>query len=197
MIRSITALALFVLSANVAFAHPNHIGITEIEWNHESKRFEVAMKLRIADLEDAVSLMNKKRWRLESADDQQVQLQKYLQKHVSVTFEGHDACRLHWVGTELLLHDVWIYFEAESLDSVNKAKRAKDVSTFDELLEPADSGGEARSPIVVRNTALMEIQEEQSHALALLKRGRRTTFVLNRRQSVAKFTGSSVVAFKL
>ena len=107
MYRLLTAFAVLVLTMNTCQAQPNHIGVTEVEWNAKTGRFEVAMKLRATDLEDAISVITKKRWRLETAEDKERQIQSYLKQHFSITLNKHKACRLHWVGSELLLHDVW------------------------------------------------------------------------------------------
>lgn len=201
MYRMFTILTALILAGSTCQAHPNHIGVTEVEWNPTSGRFEVAMKLRVTDLEDAISVINKQQWRLESAADRDQQLQAYLQKHFSITFKDHGKCRLHWVGTELLLHEVWIYFEAESLPGGSrpddsKSNSEEEVSSFDELLQSGSSGSDSASAVVIRNTALMEIQPEQTHAVAMLKKGRRSTFQLNRKHSVAEFKGLSAVAVR-
>ncbi len=194
MNRLLTVFAAFVLASSTCYAHPNHIGVTEIEWNPTSGRFEVAMKLRVTDLEDAISVINKKRWRIETADDKEQQLKKYLKQHFSITLQNHKACRLHWVGSELLLHDVWIYFEAESLSEKSPSQDSEPSTTFDNFLANANRKGVAGQALVVCNTALMEIQPEQNHVVAVVEEGRRTTFVLNQKQSSAKFADSTAVA---
>lgn len=194
MNRWLTALAALILTIGTCQAHPNHIGVTEVEWNAKTGRFEVAMKLRATDLEDAISVITKERWRLENAKDLEQQLQNYLKEHFSITFQNHKTCRLHWVGSELLLHDVWIYFEAESLPGKSEEGARAEVNTFDELLATANHQADDRQPVVIRNTTLMEIQPEQTHVVAMLKKGRRTTFVLNKKQTTAEFAGSTVVA---
>ncbi|MEP3480419.1 MAG: DUF6702 family protein [Fuerstiella sp.] len=194
MYRLLTAFAALVLTMNTCQAHPNHIGVTEVEWNAKTGRFEVAMKLRATDLEDAISVINKKRWRLETAEDKEQQIQSYLKQHFSITFKDHKTCRLHWVGSELLLHDVWVYFEAESLPGSVAKTAASEVLTFDELLSSKSSNTSDQSSVVIRNTTLMEIQPEQTHIVAMMKQGRRTTCVLNKKQASAEFDGSTAVA---
>lgn len=194
MNRLLTVFAALILATSTCQAHPNHIGVTEVEWNAKTGRFEVAMKLRATDLEDAISVINKERWRLENAKDQEQQLQRYLKEHFSITFQNHRTCRLHWVGSELLLHDVWIYFEAESLPGKSDAVDSSEVNTFDELLSTANHKDSERQSVVIRNTTLMEIQPEQTHIVAMMKKGRRTTFVLNKKQTSAEFTDTTAVA---
>lgn len=196
MYRLLTVFTVLILAANTSLAHPNHVGVTEIEWNSTTGRFEVAMKLRVTDLEDAISVINKKQWRLESATDRDQQLQAYLQKHFCVTIKDHEKCRLHWVGTELLLHEVWIYFEAESLPGKVEKSEKTEITSFDELLQSDVIQDGLPDSVIIRNTALMEIQPEQTHAVAMLKRGRRSTFMLNQKVSVAEFRGATATAVK-
>lgn len=194
MYRLLTAFAVLVLTMNTCQAHPNHIGVTEVEWNAKTGRFEVAMKLRATDLEDAISVITKKRWRLETAEDKERQIQSYLKQHFSITLNKHKACRLHWVGSELLLHDVWVYFEAESLPGLVEKTAEPEVLTFDELLSAKNPSSSDQPAVVIRNTTLMEIQPEQTHIIAMMKQGRRTTCVLNKKQASAEFKGSTAVA---
>lgn len=196
MNRLLNTFAVLLFATSTCQAHPNHIGITEVEWNATTGRFEVAMKLRATDLEDSISVINKKAWRLENAKDLEKQLQSYLKEHFSITFQDHKSCRLHWVGSELLLHDVWIYFEAESLPGKASTTVKTKVNTFDELLSTANDTDSNGQSVVIRNTTLMEIQPEQTHIVAMMKKGRRTTFVLNKKQPSAEFKGSTAVAFK-
>lgn len=196
MNRLLTIFAAMIFASSTCHAHPNHIGVTEVEWNASTGRFEVAMKLRATDLEDAISVINKKPWRLENAADLEIQLQSYLKEHFSITFQNHKTCRLHWVGSELLLHDVWIYFEAESLRDKTDSTSSVKVNTFDELILTATRNDSTKQAVVIRNTTLMEIQPEQTHVVAVMKKGRRTTFVLNKKQSSAEFKGATAVAVK-
>lgn len=144
-------------------AHPFHASVTEVEWNAKSQRFEVAMRLRIADLEDAISARINTRFRLENSlctsKDAAVHLKSYLTDNFSVTYEVHELCRLHWVGCELELHDVWIYFEAESVGDLPVSNTNK-IDNWEGLLKAA-SQQQLQQAVRVRNSILTEIQVEQ------------------------------------
>ena len=45
MKRLTASIALWVGTAATAFGHPFHTSMTEVEWNAESRRFEVALML--------------------------------------------------------------------------------------------------------------------------------------------------------
>ena len=170
--------ALLVITTS-ADAHPFHASTTEIEWNAETQRFEVAMRLRIADLEDAISARIKSRFRLESDSKRDKHLQAYLQETCSITFEQHRACRLHWMGCELELHDVWVYFEAESVAPTGADANVKDlasqkIESWDGLFRDTSTASLGQG-VRIRNTVLLEIQPEQVNLVSLRMGRRRVT----------------------
>lgn len=187
----IVVIAALACSVSVG-AHPNHVSTTEVEWNAESQRFEVAMRLRIADLEDAISAKIKSRFRLEESvrqhPDGSPHLQSYLRETFSLTFTGDKLCRLHWIGCELELHDAWIYFEAESVGnaagkSVRQAEPQK-IKTWDSLMQ--------RSPVAidhpvihVQNKSLLEVQKEQVNVVTISYEGTKTTHTIDNTQQAA------------
>ena len=63
-----------------------------------------------------------------------------------------------------------------------------------ELLSAKNPSSSDQPAVVIRNTTLMEIQPEQTHIIAMMKQGRRTTCVLNKKQASAEFKGSTAVA---
>ncbi|MEZ6132732.1 MAG: DUF6702 family protein [Planctomycetaceae bacterium] len=169
-----------LLSLSAVNAHPFHASTTEIEWNGESQRFEVAMKLRIVDLEDAVSRQQGSRFRIEHSSNVRPLLQQYLQKHFAITRGSDQETHLHWVGYELELHDVWIYFEAESVayDTNASERPAENVKkkkplTWDDLLarSAVSDVSTPRTVVRIRNSVLTDIQPEQEN-LVVLTHGR-------------------------
>ncbi|MEQ9407256.1 MAG: hypothetical protein RIK87_05995 [Fuerstiella sp.] len=192
----------FLVTGPMLWAHPDHFAVTEIEWNPVSERFEVAMKLRLPDLEDALSLQQGARINIVSHPQSKTLIRTYLQQHVAVTFEGDDECVLHWVGMELDLHDVWIYFEAESKGRISNNRPANvnnemspstrsDVSEWNDLFvarppRPARSAERpvrrGTRPVRVRNTALMDIQPEQTNVVSLKVNSVSESAALSRRE---------------
>ncbi len=179
--------ATFLLFASSnAGAHPFHSSTTEIEWNASSGKFEVAMRLRIADLEDALSAIQKRRVNVETDPDRERFVKAYLQKHFSIGRRKGETCLLHWVGMELELHDAWVYFEAEvpgkppqpaerqTVDTRAKETMAT-VKSWDELFRrPALSPKASRrrdtktdSPIHVRCSVLLDLQPEQENVVTV------------------------------
>ena len=178
--------AILVLTTAAAEAHSAHTSVTEVEWNEESQRFEVAMKLRIADLQDAISARQGKRVRVDGDGDGDGfanAVLDYLAENFSATFAEEQKCRLRWVGLELELHDAWLYFEAEPVKerpAVSKQIAATSagpnpVKTWDELFEVADqrtsgfetTGRFGNRSVSVRNAMLCDIRPDQTNLVSI------------------------------
>lgn len=181
----LVAASLLFASSNV-WAHPFHSSTTEIEWNASSGKFEVAMRLRIADLEDALSAIQKRRVNVETDPNRERFVKAYLQKHFSIGDRKDEKCLLHWVGMELELHDAWVYFEAEvagkppqsaeqQTEETQAQKTTATVKSWDELFRrPGSSSTASRrsdtktvSPIHVRCSVLLDLQPQQENVVTV------------------------------
>lgn len=113
--KRLVLFSLCCLTASSGFAHPSHNQITEVEWNAKTGRFEVAMRLEAAALEDVLSVRMQKRVSLESLDRQQTlrdALTRYLSAEFQIREQGISAPSVvRWAGAELELHSIWLYFE--------------------------------------------------------------------------------------
>jgi len=171
---SFLLLTLWVL-APIAAAHPLHSQVTELEWNPNSRRYEVAMRLDAAGLEDALSAEVARQVRLESADFDIEVVQNYLADRFEVTQSVTKPAtqlsgRILWAGLELELHSVWLYFEYEpAIEGVT--------------LEVAAPGSRRARPTVaevraragrqdrVRNECLLDVRPESVHSIQLKSAG--------------------------
>ena len=186
------AVACGAMSLDSAMAHPGHFSAAEIDWNSKTGRFEIALRMRLADLDDAISLRHKQRVSLERSPQAEDLLREYLADTFSITFSGDDACRLHWVGVEHELHDVWVYFEAESLGSKEREpadeatesttdSAARSANAWDHFLTgTALRSGTAKRAVTVKNRVLMEVQPEQTNVVRVQLNGRTESVVLSR-----------------
>ena len=94
-----------------AQAHPSHVAIAEVEWNRETGNLEVAMRLRPEDVEDALSrMLRSERVDLERTKDVDKHLAAYLTPHFTVAANDQRQT-IQWVGKEVTLRFVWVYFE--------------------------------------------------------------------------------------
>ncbi|MDG1897881.1 MAG: hypothetical protein P8J37_23520 [Fuerstiella sp.] len=178
MFTRLSVFALLLLAIPAAKAHSSHTSITEVEWNDDSQRFEVAMKVRIADLQDAISVRQGKRIRVES-EGAKNSILEYLTEKFSVTFAEADECRLRWVGLELELHDVWLYVEAEPLrehPSVAAQSAAPPkLETWDELFVVPDqrksgfetTGRSGDRRVRIRDAVLCDVQPDQTNLVTI------------------------------
>ena len=200
--------ALLVIGSVSAFAvHPSHSSMTEIEWNADSERFEVAMKLSIADLQDAISVRLGRRFNLETDKDASSHVQAYLKERFAITRSEDHVCLLHWVGMELELHDAWFYFEAESRPSDNQSSDPKEgdkpvVRSFDELLSSNVATNpnakpkkqETISSVRIKNAALTDVQPEQTNIVSLTvgRLSSSTVFTLKRFDDVLNLAPTGI-----
>lgn len=126
------ALPLLLLchSTSLAIIHPFHISTAEMEQNGKTGRFEVALKMHAADLEQALARQEKRAVHIEKDADAAQLLTSYLETHFFLLDKRHlqlDAdqpakidpklrcSKIHFVGHELKTNWLWIYFEVEPL----------------------------------------------------------------------------------
>ncbi|APZ92182.1 DUF6702 family protein [Fuerstiella marisgermanici] len=197
--RFFVVAASLLFAGSNAWAHPFHSSTTEIEWNASSGKFEVAMRLRIADLEDALSAIEKRRVNVETDPDRERFVKAYLQKHFSIGHRKDEKCLLHWVGMELELHDAWVYFEAEVAGKPSQPANQQTADT-PKLVEPAtatvkswdelfrrrdlsstagDRDTKAAPPIHVRCSVLLDLQPEQENVVTVTVDSDTETALLN------------------
>lgn len=193
MKKILTFVAAMAMTGSV-FAHRSHTSVAEVEWNAQSQVFEVAMRLHIADLEDAVSVRQKKKFRIEGADNAEQQIQAYLQNRFQIRSDANVFAKLNWVGMELELHDAWVYFEvsqvkAEAASGTSSApvtpmSSANDsrVQKWEDLFtQPSQSVAVANpSParMEVTNTVLFDVQPEQKNVVSFTQNRRTLSVVL-------------------
>ncbi len=99
---------MFPLLFTFALLHPVHETVTEIEWNAQTGRLEVALRLDVLDEQwlrkRGEHNVEDSKWRLD-----------YLRRKFRVTkspSKGQpDGCEYHWVGRHEEGSHVWWYFE--------------------------------------------------------------------------------------
>ena len=89
-------LAALIGGAATASAHPRHVSIAEAEFNRESGHFEVALRVRPEDLEQALARTGP-RVVLEKTPDVDKRITAYLKRHFSLR-NGGAVQELEWVG---------------------------------------------------------------------------------------------------
>ena len=176
---STLAVLFAIAAASPVFAHHSPPSLTEIEWNDESQRFEIAMRLSIPDLQDALSAKLNRRFRVEGTPDRDEHIRNYVRENFSVVFVGDKECRLRWVGVELQLHDVWVYFEAESVGGITTELAPKKTAAdkWQRFLNPSGSVSGTRA-VVVRNSCMLKLRPGQENVIQFRNGGQSTTKIL-------------------
>lgn len=110
------AIALAVAASCVpvrsATPHDFHASLTQVEVNRGDKTVEIAVRVFLDDLEDALSRRAGRRVRLGTASNFDVLAYAYVMEGLTVRTAGGDRLRFVWIGKEPGLDVVWIYVEA-------------------------------------------------------------------------------------
>lgn len=187
--------SLMLLSCSgTVLAHKSHTSVAEVEWNARSQRFEVAMRLHIADLEDAISVRQNKRFRLEGNKTAAKELSAYVADNFAIQTQAAEKCQLHWVGMELELHEAWVYFEIEMHSAKPDALSKTDQNTvkhWDQLFEQPKSDKSsltnsaattratfAPKEVKIKSTMLFGVQPEQKNVVSVTVQGSTDSVVL-------------------
>ena len=111
---------IFVLFACCTFtlAHRYHFTIAEVEWNPESKCFEVGLRIDSFELENVLSKIYRKKIDLEKTKGIDKIIHLYLQKRFLVKTPQGKPCSITWVGKEFLRGQLWLYFEVPVKGSI-------------------------------------------------------------------------------
>ncbi|MCH2211419.1 MAG: hypothetical protein MK110_08960 [Fuerstiella sp.] len=157
----LTLILLVVAGAAKTDAHPGHTQLTEVEWNPVSERFEVAMKLDAAGLEDSLSVQTGKRFRLDMSEDIDKKLEKWMSKHFQITDRDSTRVgRVRWIGRELQRQTVWLYFEYLPARG-GTLTRPADIAENDGI------GGIDMSQLRLQNWCVLNVRPESVHYVIL------------------------------
>lgn len=166
--RSVIALTFITLGGTgLAGAHPFHISTAEVEYDAQTDRLQVSLKLQAIDLEQALVRQAGKRIVIEQAEATEritelLGRSFYVTTEVSVATEPKESPRskVHWVGHELKGAWLWLYFELE--------------------LPPQREG------LRLFNTLLFETNDSQINTVSVRHANQRSTLKLTSKQPSAK-----------
>ncbi|MDX5419139.1 MAG: hypothetical protein LPK09_07970 [Hymenobacteraceae bacterium] len=108
-----TALLALVLTfvSQFAFAHDYHASITDARYNPRTQSLEVAVKVFMDDLENALSRRNKTKVTYSQSAQVQQFVQEYIGSNLSFELEKGKPLRHTFVGAEQEADVVWVYLE--------------------------------------------------------------------------------------
>ncbi|QEG40349.1 DUF6702 family protein [Roseimaritima ulvae] len=118
---------MFLVLLFSCLVHPYHRSLAEVQWNTESQRYEVALRVDPRDLDNALSDQHRRPVVLDRMDeaDANAMLKAYVGKHLRLLRPQSDSNRadedkrpdkaatMHWVGFEADDRGkyLWLYFE--------------------------------------------------------------------------------------
>ena len=80
-------------------------------WNSEAGHFEVAMQLDAVALADGISVSRNSPFRLEVDDTPDTAIRDHVAARFELRHPDAESSTIRWVGHELELHSVRVYFE--------------------------------------------------------------------------------------
>lgn len=201
-------LALVLGPIGLALAHPFHTSTAEIEFNKQSKRAEVSLKLQVTDIEAALQARAGRRVTLDKTADIDLQIKAFLEANFYLT-------------TTRALEADKLVESSEKTDSLSKVG-ASDLNSAKATPSKADSkiwkskiyfvgkefeGGWLRiyfelevdfereskadsvDELILVNRVLVDQNSGQSNSCLVRHHGKRVAFATDRNNSWAKFPG--------
>lgn len=97
-----------------AAVHPFHITMAEAEFNEETGKLEVSLRIyHPTDLEESLSRRQGKRVSLDGTTGVDEMLLAYLEEQLTIERPDGQRAKLEWVGKEVSLKTAWLYFEVD------------------------------------------------------------------------------------
>ncbi len=142
-------------SAGVAW-HPGHASLSEAEYNSKTGKLEIAMQVHAPDLEELLRKRSQGKIKLDQSKATDAALQDYLKRVFVVVDRSGKSRPLEWVGKEIEVQDVWLYFEV-----------------------PIPDGPQG---IRIKNTLLLDFAEDQVNTMNFKNGKQRTSLIFNQRE---------------
>ena len=126
----------FLLTVCLPFAHPIHIGVTEIDYNSSSKSLQVTHKFFVDDFEKMLEKRTGEKLHLGSSKEHQkadTYIQEYLSEAFGISIDNKKLDDI-WIGKEVESEAIWIYVEYPKVKKVKSLaiKQEAMLETFDD-----------------------------------------------------------------
>ncbi|EAY28822.1 DUF6702 family protein [Microscilla marina] len=158
----LTTLLISISLASHAPIHSNkhefHTSIAEIEYNNQSKAFEVSLRVFIDDFEKALGSLSGKKETLDKSDKHHQLIMKYIRQRFFITNRRGKKKEMTLIGKEFKTDAVWLYIEIPFRESLRKA-------TF-------------------TNSILMEHFDDQVNIINLQYKGKKESFLFRKNKLV-------------
>lgn len=114
-------LTFLIILTHLFSLHPYYVSIFEIEHSPETKTFQVASRIFIDDLEDALIDEGKADPKIGTPDElpqADEWIAEYITHHFKLTADSKPV-ELHFLGKETDTDAMWCYFESKAIDQVD------------------------------------------------------------------------------
>ena len=142
-----------LLCAPEALAHKYHTSVTRVEYNAAERSAEVTIQTFADDLEAIITKRAGKNMRLDASKEADQLVFDYLQSVFELK-RGARSNVLEWVGMEVKGGTVWIYVLVKAPEGLSK--------------------------VLVRNTLLFDLFEDQVNIVNVLYSGKKNSLVFKR-----------------
>ena len=105
------AAAVVLAVCPVSFAHPFHTSIAEAQFNRQTGKLEVALRVNPGDLEEALRPYARQHVDLEKTEDVDRLIVAYLRERFVVSSQQKRPLPIEWLGKEVSMKYAWLYFE--------------------------------------------------------------------------------------
>ncbi len=102
--------AIFILASGL-YAHKFHAGLTQLEYNEETRALEIVLRLFADDLENILSTRSGKAVRLDRDPDIESKAHAYIRERFRIKDRTGKILVPRWVGMEYEVDTVWLYLE--------------------------------------------------------------------------------------
>jgi hypothetical protein len=100
-------------------AHRYHTSFAEADYNRDEQSLEVSLRTFADDLENILSRRAGKRIALDRRKEAEPLLLAYLQETFQLKSSSGGVLKLSWVGMEVKVDAVWLYFEVKIPGGLN------------------------------------------------------------------------------
>ena len=113
--------------------HPVHLTVTNIEYNHEKKKFEVSIRLFLNDFEKIIDYKNNVTLNLYKSNeisDANRYINQYIYEHLQIKVNGEVLPKKKYILTKRKKEDVtlWLYYD------IKYSRSPKTIEVSDNLM---------------------------------------------------------------
>lgn len=106
----------------VRASHTFHASLAQVEFNESSKKVEIAIRVFVDDLEEALTRQAGRRVRLDTTSNVDALALSYVTRSIRIETAQGAPVALTWIGKEPSVDVVWIYVEGSASESIENGR---------------------------------------------------------------------------